>query len=451
MTKKIFEVITGFLDQRIGGVSELIQHNVEGKNVVEGPDVKNVITAAVKHAIADFTSATGDAFNGEEHRTSAFMGHLGSCIGWYNLFSHLSSGNQTSIRWNTQKRQSTSKVDGEDITGADFGVAIALSNGNYNLAMFQAKNAERDSGIEFFDINRVPSGYSAKLDKIEPKNGTVDKSFLTEKGLAADNRFKGWIASGTIAPLNRRERIVEGAIVVNAEAKSQKKVIDHQIIKMAQQNDFAFTGCEVPRKDDEVLNNWTHYVIWRDEHSESFAPAVVSLDVVRAALQAKIESTPPIKRSGYFSVSGILSGLAHINFYLPGNESDDTPSDKTSGKQDEKPARVLGLPFADFLISGVNVGAKGWLEVDETQIKILVAELSELGVNWSIAGRSGGGTQPMADPATWLPDAAPEPMSGLMAETASTQVGKDFSVEVHELTLDAKVATQKVGTTRKFP
>ncbi|CAN7407757.1 hypothetical protein [Duganella sp. LjRoot269] len=81
--------------------------------------------------------------------------------------------------------------------------------------------------------------------------------------------------------------------------------------------------------------------------------------------------------------------------------------------------------FADFLISGVDTGADGWLQVNREQIEILVKELAALGVTWSVAGRSGGGAAPSASPENWLPDAAPEPMSGRVAESA-----KNLTLEI---------------------
>jgi len=388
MAKKIFEVITDILDQQVGGLYGLVEPDLEGA------DVKNIIVAAVHHAVADFTSATGKSFNGEEHRTSAFMGSLGSCIGWYNLFAHLSEKGQTSIQWNTQKRKGTVKVDGEDVTGADFGIAIAFENGNYNLAMFQAKNGVKKNGQEGFNLNRVPSGYATK----PLKDG--GSAVLTEAGRLADIHFDEWVTDRKVVTLDRKKNVA-----AEGDDKKKEKAVEHQIIKMAQQNEFAFTECGVARKGDESQENWTHYVIWLDEHENGCAPVIVSLDSVRKVLKTKLDSASEIEVSKFFGTSGILTDLAFVQY----------------GEPDE----VIGKSFADFLISGVDAGAAGWLQVNQEQIEILVKELAELGVTWSVAGRSGGGSAPSASPENWLPDIAPEPMSGKVAESA-----KNLTLEI---------------------
>lgn len=432
MTTTIFNFVTDLLNQRLekvkvpGKSSEVALEGdgsvtsgvVSGNHAIQHepevvPFFTKLFTAAVHHAIADFTDSTGQDFNGEEHRTSAFMGYLGSCIGWYNLFSYLSNEEQLSIKWNTQRRSGTPNNPGEDSTGADFGVAIELADGFYNVAMFQAKNGSLRCGKPTFDINRPPAGYAKAPPKkdaqteggatlVAPPLAETDsqtdedtKKIVSAEGHAANERLLSWISGKDIEPVERLGKKIKSP---NERAKdAEPEQIDHQVIKMAQQNNFAFSSCGVI-SPLEKEPNWMHYVIWRNKDEGGGAPAVVGLDEVREKMGNKWESSKPEDRNNWLTSSGILNGLARLEYKVPGASS---PG------------------FAEFLISGLNEAAPGWLRVTEEQLKSIVKDFTDLGVNWSVAGRGSGSLICTVVASASKVEFAPDTVSGQIAEAAA--------------------------------
>lgn len=318
--------------------------------------LEKIFAASVYHALSEFTLGTGASFNGEEHRTSALMAYLGACISWYNLFSHLSGSDddeQLSILWNAQNKKTSDGVPGENTTGGDFGIAIRLEDGSYNLIFFQAKQDSFAYQQHRLDINKVPGKYAAD-------------GCITELGHTANIEFLKWCADGSLP-----ER---------SEGPS------HQIVKLATQNEFPFSNQFQNPVGTPALarKNWTHYVVWRDAFDtrvntppsyELFEPLCLSLaDVKTHLLNALRQATREGKSlQNFIGPSGFLKGINDIPL---------------TGPQ---------VSFAKLLISGMRAQQPGWLGVTLDQAKVLVGHFSSLGVHWGFVERSSGNGPKLAE------------------------------------------------------
>lgn len=299
---------------------------------------EKIFAASIYHALAEFAVGTGESFNSEEHRTSAFMGYLGACISWYNLLSGLSmdESEQLSVLWNSQNKKTSNGVPGENTTGGDFGVAVQLPSGNYNLIFFQAKQDKPLSDRPRLDFNQVPGCYS-------PKNENSCKQEV-------DKEFLDWCKNGTILPL------------------SKEKVNRHQIMKLMSTNESPFAQNADSSPISTERKNWTHYVVWRtavttddsiyDFHSSE--PLCLSLDEVKTHIEINFQ----LNRHAFNYPDHIFmdSGIRSILNYIP---------------------IVLKNTFANLLISGMSPSADGWLEVSLKDAISIVGNLTRLGMDWA--------------------------------------------------------------------
>lgn len=185
---------------------------------------------AIAAAVKDFSFTTRGEWNGEEHRTSAMMGFLGTSMGVFGLLGAL-SGIETEGRvlWHaSNKRSSRHGGRGEAETGVDFGVAMpAPSEGNVRISCFQAKNVEKDGGA---DLRRPP--------KVEPSaEGRMAAA-------CADFRLAKWASS---AP--------------PPEHEFDATEPNHQMFKMVMLQQAGIKWARIP--SDCKGESWVHYVLWR--------------------------------------------------------------------------------------------------------------------------------------------------------------------------------------------
>jgi len=233
-TATAFEAFTAALDPHLGDQVKKLRN--------AGADV--VFAYSLATALRDFQSATRAAGVGEEHRTSALMGFIGTSLGVFNLLARLSGlEGDTQLLWHAANRRSSQLAGkGESESGGDFGIAIPSPSAGpdmVRLCFFQAKNGSDKGKI---NLRREPS--SSALSEIDQHNRHA--------------RMLHWISSGT-----------------NVSVKSVGH--DYQIYKLASTQEQGRAAAH-----NSLGCDWVHYAIW-----SSGAPAQFSLEQVRAALESK--------------------------------------------------------------------------------------------------------------------------------------------------------------------
>ncbi len=233
-TTTAFEAFTAALDPQLSEEVLSLKH--------AGAD--EVFAYALSTAVRDFLSATQVVGVGEEHRTSALMGFIGTSLGVFNLLARLSGvEGETQLLWHAANRRSSKLAGkGESETGGDFGIAVPWpwpGSGLLRLSFFQAKN-------------RTDNG------KIDLRRHARSSSLSEMQEQIAKARVLGWLQNG--------------------ELSDRSEVQDHQIYKMAVTQELGRVAAQ-----SELGRDWVHYVIWSGGD-----PVQFSLEQVRSALSMAV-------------------------------------------------------------------------------------------------------------------------------------------------------------------
>jgi hypothetical protein len=196
-----------------------------------------VYGCAVAHALRDLEIISGAGGFGEEDRTASLIGHLG----WYLALSDLSGSGkeQPSVSWSYQSK----KAEAEK--GGDFGLVVRLDGDKYNIAFFQAKNADLASR-KAVNLWRPPSSYHHSSEDMSD-----------EQALDAAN--------------NELFSAISGKPLSAQSGKGQ-----HQFVKLA------VIAAKATNKIGSK-SSWIHYVLW--PKNPSGAPRVLDLPILRTILQ----------------------------------------------------------------------------------------------------------------------------------------------------------------------
>lgn len=245
----VFDVISKSLHRSL---PDSLSQDVEGH-------LDTVYGCAVAHALRDLEHISGKGCFGEEDRTASLIGHLGSHLGWYLAMWDLSGNKaeQPSVSWSYQSKKAEAGL------GGDFGLAVRLQDNQYNIAFFQAKNADLSPNGSV-QIGRKPYGYNKATKKISQEQAQ-------KNALAADRELKEAIHGGVLSATNGTGQ--------------------HQFTKLALLADRAkkMTGFE---------SDWIHYVLWPE--NESTMPIFCNLPTMKVHLQNYLkalgtEETMPLK------------------------------------------------------------------------------------------------------------------------------------------------------------
>lgn len=211
-----------------------------------------VYGCAVAHALRDLGLVSAQGGFDEEDRTASLIGHLGSHLSWYLAMADLSGlkEGQPSVSWSYQSK----KAEAEK--GGDFGLAVRLSDDKYNIAFFQAKNADftSETGANLW---RPPYGYSPVSKKIP-----LEQEFTKEQKIRDEESRKA-------------DKELTNAIY-GQQLSAQSGKGQHQLVKLSILADRAMKKIEADSK-------WIHYVLWPID--QSMAPKVFDLPTVKRILQ----------------------------------------------------------------------------------------------------------------------------------------------------------------------
>ncbi len=229
-TTTAFDAFTAALDPQLSDEVVSLKH--------AGAD--EVFAYAMSTALRDFMTATSASGVGEEHRTAALMGFIGTSLGVFSLLARLSGvEGETRLLWHAANRRSSKLAGkGESETGGDFGIAVpSPSPGSdlVRLSFFQAKNRSDNGRI---DLRRQSRG--SGLSETEEHNSNA--------------RVLRWLGDGPPANVSAAH--------------------DHQIYKLAVTQEHGRAAAQ-----NDLGRDWVHYVIWSGGD-----PVQISLEQVRSAL-----------------------------------------------------------------------------------------------------------------------------------------------------------------------
>lgn len=328
------------------------------------PKEANYFSCGVFHGLEEFAAATATLGTGEEHRTAAAMGFIASHLSWYQLLAHI-AGEQSRLDccWGV-----VSKTD-ESTSGVDFGIAVDIGEGLYNVCCCQAKNAVSGGAT-----------HAVQLD-IDQMPGTLKRDDADQARTEAHRAVSTWL-NGELP-----------------ECSGESIKQNHQIVKMAHlARDLKTRSGSAPGQPGADPETAVHYVIWREKGG---AACTVSLADAKQQLQQ------------------IQSSLGRLTFTKSGMA-------EASSKLTLPSTRA----FAQLIDSGQTSGAAGWMAVRHESMEGLVSDWVALGISWLLVDQGSGSLSAMlvkanvksktltlggsgSTPATYTGPRLPKPLIGI--------------------------------------